>query len=127
MNAKKLRSQCIANPEKSVLVTCFNGEQLVGHAFATVWDFEGGLYITTLFFYGAFMFSPGVVGWITQLVFDATARKCYIATQLLQTLKLHPLFCNVTTVGLVSSHPAACYALAKYACKLFYLLISSRR
>jgi len=75
----------------------------------------------------SFMFSTGVVGWITQLVVDATARKRYIATQLLQTLKLHPLFCNVTTVGLVSSHPAACYALAKYACKLFYLLISSRR
>ncbi|KIM83076.1 hypothetical protein PILCRDRAFT_784269 [Piloderma croceum F 1598] len=57
----------------------------------------------------------GVVGWITQLVVDKTVRKRYIATQLLQTLKAHPLFQNVTVVGLVSSHPAACNALAKYA------------
>jgi uncharacterized membrane protein YGL010W len=57
----------------------------------------------------------GVVGWITQLVVHRSVRKRYIATQLLQTLKVHPLFQRVTIVGLVSSHPAACNALAKYA------------
>jgi hypothetical protein len=57
----------------------------------------------------------GVVGWITQLVVDSHVRKQYIATQLLQTLKAHPLFQHVTAVGLISSHPAACNALAKYA------------
>jgi len=60
---------------------------------------------------------PGVVGWITQLVVAADMRKRYIATQLLQTLKENVLFQNVTAVGLVSSHPVACYVLAKYARK----------
>jgi len=57
----------------------------------------------------------GVVGRITQLVVDSHVHKQYIATQLLQTLKAHPLFQHVTAVGLVSSHPVACNALAKYA------------
>src|ERR1700722_19324150 len=60
---------------------------------------------------------PGVVGWIKQLVVDKIVRKRYITTQLLQTLKSHPMFQHVTLVGLVSSHPAACNALAKYAGK----------
>jgi hypothetical protein len=42
-------------------------------------------------------------------------RQRYVATQLLQTLKTHPLFNDVTVVELVSSHPAACDVLAKYA------------
>ena len=63
------------------------------------------------------------MGWVTQLVIDALVRKRYIATQLLQTLKTHPLFSNVTAVGLVSSHPAARDALSKYASKPFCLSI----
>ncbi|KAG1731980.1 uncharacterized protein EDB91DRAFT_1152670 [Suillus paluster] len=98
MTGSKLRSQCVSIPDHTVLVTCFQHEKLVGHAFASVWSFEGG-----------------VVGWITQLVVDMSVRKRYIATQLLQTLKVHPLFQGVTAVGLVSSHPAACSALAKYS------------
>jgi len=98
MSGNKLQTQCVSVPLKTVLVTCFNHEQLVGHAFASIWDFDGG-----------------VVGWITQLVVEKNVRKRYIATQLLQTLKSHPLFQRVTLVGLVSSHPAACNALAKYA------------
>jgi hypothetical protein len=66
-------------------------------------------------------FVLGVVGWITQLVVDASVRQHYIATHLLQTLKTHPLFIDVTTVGLVSSHPAACDALAEYAHKYIYI------
>ena len=61
------------------------------------------------------IFPTGVVGWITQLLVDKSMRQCYIATQLLQSLKNHPLFDNVTVVGLVSSHPGACDVLAKYA------------
>ena len=63
------------------------------------------------------MISTGVVGWVTQLVVDASIRKRYIATLLLQTLKIHPLFYDITAIGLVSSHPAACSALSKYASK----------
>jgi hypothetical protein len=66
-------------------------------------------------------FVLGVVGWITQLVVDASVHQRYIATHLLQTLKTHPLFINVTTVGLVSSHPTACDALAKYTRKYIYI------
>ena len=65
-----------------------------------------------------------VVGWIMQLVIDKSVCKCYITTQLLQTLKDHDLFQNVTVVGLVSSHPAACNALVKYAGKLMLLSYS---
>jgi hypothetical protein len=63
------------------------------------------------------MISTGVVGWVTQLVVDASVRKRYIATLLLQTLKIHPLFYDITAIGLVSSHLAACNALSKYASK----------
>ncbi|KAF9467411.1 hypothetical protein BDZ94DRAFT_1305486 [Collybia nuda] len=77
---------------------CPRHSDLVGHAFATTWDVPGG-----------------TIGWITQLVDSITMRQRYIATQLLQTLKTHEVFKDVTIVGLVSSHPAVCNALAKYA------------
>jgi hypothetical protein len=64
------------------------------------------------------MSSRGSVGWVTQLVVDMGVRKRWIATQLLQTLKTEPLFANIVAIGLVSSHPAACTALAKYVSKL---------
>jgi len=98
MNGARLRAQCLSNPNQTILVTCFKQNKLVGHAFATVWDTE-----------------VGSIGWVTQLVVDQEVRKCWIATQLLQTLKSNALFTKVTAVGLVSSHPAACTALAKYA------------
>lgn len=43
MSGRRLKSQCLSIPESTVLVTCFKDEDLVGHAFATVWNFEGGL------------------------------------------------------------------------------------
>ena len=46
-------------------------------------------------------------------------RRRYIATHLLQTLKTDELFANVSAMGLASSHPASCIALAKYASKSF--------
>ena len=38
MSGVRLRAQCVSNPMKTVLVTCFKQNQLVGHAFATVWN-----------------------------------------------------------------------------------------
>ncbi|KAG1742266.1 uncharacterized protein EDB91DRAFT_1052130, partial [Suillus paluster] len=54
------------------------------------------------------------VGWVTQLVIDKSVCKRYIATQLLQTLK------SQMVVSLISSHPAACNILAKYASTNIY-------
>lgn len=61
----------------------------------------------------------GTVGWVTQLVVDVGVRRRWIATHLLQTLKTHELFANITAIGLASSHPASCTALAKYASKCY--------
>ena len=69
--------------------------------------------------------NSGTVGWVTQLVVDMEVRKRWIATQLLQTFKNDKLFANVTAMGLVSSDPAACTALAKYAGKFYILIIVS--
>lgn len=124
MAGSKLRTQCVSIPDQTVLVTCFHHQQLVGHAFASVWSFDGGTSKHILLWSSIAYIVAGVVGWITQLVVDMSVRKRYIATQLLQTLKAHPLFQSVTTVGLVSSHPAVCNALAKYAGNLYYDLCS---
>jgi len=97
-NSSRLRAQCLSNPSQTVLVTCFKQNQLIGHAFATVWNT-----------------SIGTVGWVTQLVVDVGVRRRRIATHLLQMLKNDELFANVTAMGLASSHPASCTALAKYA------------
>ena len=53
MSGPRLRKQCVAIPDNTVLVTCYLqpnasqghqdlGLRLVGHAFATAWDFDGG-------------------------------------------------------------------------------------
>ena len=43
MTGSKLRSQCVSIPEKAVLVTCFQHKRLIGHAFASVWEFDEGM------------------------------------------------------------------------------------
>ncbi|KAG2048769.1 hypothetical protein BDR06DRAFT_1071019 [Suillus hirtellus] len=98
-----IAAQCLSHPENTVLVICYlqvehEHPQLYGHAFATVWDY-----------------GENKVGWVTQLVVHKAVCWCYIATQLLQALKFHALFSDVNIVGLASSHPASCNALAKYA------------
>ena len=49
MSGAKLRKQCMAVPDSTVLVVCYQPTQghhesgrlgLVGHAFATVWDYD---------------------------------------------------------------------------------------
>ncbi|KAG2747358.1 hypothetical protein P692DRAFT_20935657 [Suillus brevipes Sb2] len=106
MTGARLRTQCLSHPENTVLVTCHlqvdplenERPKLCGHAFASMWDY-----------------GENKIGWVTQLVVDEAVRQRYVATQLLQTLKVHAPFSRINIVGLVSSHPAACNALAKYA------------
>ena len=42
MTGSRLRTQCVSVPEKTVLVTCMLHDELVAHAFASVWTFEHG-------------------------------------------------------------------------------------
>ena len=114
MSAARLKKQCLSTPDRTVLVTCFkDGDDLLGHAFTYVWDYNGGMFFLAYNF-EMLILASGKVGWVTQLVVDANVRKRYIAAQLLQTLKRHQ---DVTAVGLVSSHPAAVNALTKYCSK----------
>ncbi|OJA07857.1 hypothetical protein AZE42_12723 [Rhizopogon vesiculosus] len=117
MNSSRLRAQCVSSPEKTLLVTCFQvdttatlPDQLIGYAFGTVWDYSPS----------GDPANCDSVSWVTQLVVDKSVRKCYIVTQLLQTLKYHSLFKSIKAVGLISSHPTACNALAKYASAKVY-------
>jgi hypothetical protein len=48
MAGSKLQTRCVSVPDKTVLVTCFQHEQLVGHAFASVWEYEFGKPTCTL-------------------------------------------------------------------------------
>ena len=98
--------------------------KLVGHAFVSVWDTSVGKQYRFSFIVSSDL-NSGTVGWIMQLVVDMEVRKHWIATQLLQTFKNDKLFANVTAMGLVSSHLAACTALAKYAGKFYILIIVS--
>ncbi|KAG6377942.1 hypothetical protein JVT61DRAFT_14735 [Boletus reticuloceps] len=100
-----LRQQLLTALKDTVLIVCYQPDardatqlELVGHAFATAWDFEFGR-----------------IGWVTQLVVNVDFRNRYIATSLLQMLKQSSPFLGIMAIGLVSSHPAACHALAKYA------------
>ena len=38
MTGARLRAQCVSKPSQTILVTCFQRNELVGHAFVTVWD-----------------------------------------------------------------------------------------
>ncbi|KAG2140439.1 hypothetical protein BD769DRAFT_1350019 [Suillus cothurnatus] len=98
MTGARLRAQCLSHPEHTVLVTCYLQKRYLSYNFCKI----------------HVLISYKLAG-VTQLVVDKQVCQCYIATQLLQSLKLHVLFSRVYIVGLVSSHPAACNALAKYA------------
>ena len=41
MSSKKLLDQYVTHPDKTVLVTCFGDTQLLGHAFASIWEVDG--------------------------------------------------------------------------------------
>ena len=44
MSAAKLQAQCLGSPADSILVTCHEDAELVGHVFAATWTYEGGEY-----------------------------------------------------------------------------------
>ncbi|KAI0772522.1 hypothetical protein BD413DRAFT_612660 [Trametes elegans] len=59
------------------------------------------------------LLSQSYVGWVTQLIVDIKQRRRFIATSMLQQLRHQTWFNDVTAMGMVSSHPAACNALCK--------------
>ncbi|KAF8194012.1 hypothetical protein K438DRAFT_1934738 [Mycena galopus ATCC 62051] len=94
MGAARLRDQCLSDPTHSMLALCTVDKVIVGHAFGTVWQYNGS-----------------DICWITQLVVAHDYRERGIATSLLQLLPGPDFKC--WAFGLVSSHPAACLALFK--------------
>ncbi|KAI0772381.1 hypothetical protein BD413DRAFT_474132 [Trametes elegans] len=101
MSATKLRKECLGNSEASLVVLCYlqdelGKNELIGHAFVTKWPYQ-----------------QGYVGWVTQLVVNIKQRRRFIATSMLQQLRRQTWFNDVTAMGIVSSHPAACNALCK--------------
>jgi len=48
MTGSRLKAQCLNIPEKTVLVTCHQDGNLIGHAFATVWDYNTSIIISTI-------------------------------------------------------------------------------
>ncbi|KAK0493342.1 hypothetical protein EDD18DRAFT_1179631 [Armillaria luteobubalina] len=93
LSTSKDRALCLSDPVHTTLALCtLNDGSLVGHAFATQWN------------YGS-----GQVSWITQLVVHTNHRRRGIATMLLRMLRNGS---GSSAFGLVSSHPAACMALS---------------
>ncbi|KZV99496.1 hypothetical protein EXIGLDRAFT_831438 [Exidia glandulosa HHB12029] len=97
MGVKTIKKYCLEDVEQSAVVTCRRGDVLVGHAFATCWNFEAGL--------------GQSICWVTQLVVHTEFRRRRVASFMLNMLK-HDAFPNAVAFGLASSHPAACMALA---------------
>ncbi|KAF8954531.1 hypothetical protein BDZ97DRAFT_1766063 [Flammula alnicola] len=97
MTAKRLRDECLGDPANSMLSLCHVNGQYVGHAFATCWKSVGGN-----------------ICWITQLVVSSHHRERGIATSLIRCIKEDSSI-QYTSMGIASSHPAACLALAKAA------------
>ena len=42
MSAAKLKAQCLGSPADSILATCHEDAELVGHVFVATWTYEGG-------------------------------------------------------------------------------------
>ncbi|GJJ10125.1 hypothetical protein Clacol_004351 [Clathrus columnatus] len=91
MTPKRLREQCVGDPDQSVLALCSvtddeGKNKVIGQAFATVWNFN---------------------------VVSSEWRQKGIAAILIRMLPGSDFKCN--SMGLASSHPGACLALAKRA------------
>ncbi|KZV95722.1 hypothetical protein EXIGLDRAFT_671862 [Exidia glandulosa HHB12029] len=95
MGVKTLKKYCLEDVHRCAVVTCRRGDVLVGHAFATCWNFE----------------AAKSVCWVTQLVVHTEFRRQRVASFMLNMLK-HDAFPDVVAFGLASSHPAACMTLA---------------
>ena len=105
------------DPQSNRLSNLFQGSRSSWTCFCHCLGLQWRYVFFLVYKFELLIFSIGKVGWVTQLVVDTTVRKRYVATQLLQTLKRHAIFQDVTAIGLVSSHPAAVNALTKYSCK----------
>ncbi|KAJ7596198.1 hypothetical protein C8J56DRAFT_1160405 [Mycena floridula] len=90
-----VKSTYFGDAGKSLLATCSANGELVGHAFATCWDYE-----------------EGRVCWVTQLVVRSNHRRKGIATLLLGLLPSDGL----KLFGIASGHPAALLALIRAKC-----------
>ncbi|KAH6705933.1 hypothetical protein EV126DRAFT_379652 [Verticillium dahliae] len=92
MSPARLRSQCLPDGARSSYIRVTIDGALIGNAFACRWEHAGRQ-----------------VCWITQLVVHSDYRQRQIAT----TLLLHLIDPEDDALGIMSSHPAACKALAK--------------
>ncbi|KAG7111738.1 hypothetical protein HYQ44_009933 [Verticillium longisporum] len=92
MSPARLRSQCLPDGSRSSYIQVTIDGALAGNAFACRWKHEGRQ-----------------VCWVTQLVVHSDYRERQIATSLLLDL-IDP---EDDAFGIMSSHPAACKALAK--------------
>ncbi|KAK2036412.1 hypothetical protein LZ31DRAFT_536413 [Colletotrichum somersetense] len=92
MGADRLRAQCLPDGSSSTYVTVSINGVLAGNAFACRWEHAGRQ-----------------VCWVTQLVVHSDYRERRLATTLLLTL----IDDDDDVFGIMSSHPAACKALAK--------------
>lgn len=92
MTADRLRAQCLPEGSRSTYVMVTIDGVLAGNAFACRWEYSGRQ-----------------VCWVTQLVVHSDYRERRLATSLLSTL-IDP---DDDVFGIMSSHPAACKALAK--------------
>ncbi|KAJ7749251.1 hypothetical protein B0H14DRAFT_2405966 [Mycena olivaceomarginata] len=95
MTPAKLRSECFTDPDATSLALCRIGNDIVGYAFATVWEYEVGKNVC----------------WVTQLVVSSQYRRQNIATLLLTPAP--PIPCHA--FGIASSHPGAVAALTSAA------------
>ncbi|KAK1467994.1 hypothetical protein CABS03_15039 [Colletotrichum abscissum] len=92
MSADRLRVQCLPEGSNNTYVTIHIDGVLAGNAFACRWEHANRR-----------------VCWITQLVVHSNYREQRLAT----TLLLNLIDDDDDVLGIMSSHPAACKALAK--------------
>ncbi|TKW54850.1 hypothetical protein CTA1_3965 [Colletotrichum tanaceti] len=92
MSPERLRAQCLPEGSKTAYVSITIDGVLAGNVFACRWEHAGRQ-----------------VCWVTQLVVHSDYRERRLATTLLLTL----IDDDDDAFGIMSSHPAACKALAK--------------
>lgn len=92
MSAARLREQCLPEGSAGAYVTVTINGVLAGNVFACRWQHAGRQ-----------------VCWVTQLVVHSDYREQRLATVLLSSL----IGVDDDVFGIMSSHPAACKALAK--------------
>jgi hypothetical protein len=111
MTPAKLRSECFTDPDATSLALCRIGNDIVGYAFATVWEYAVGKYVAILRVTAHVTNLGKNVCWVTQLVVSSQYRRQNIATLLLTPTP--PIPCHA--FGIASSHPGAVAALTSAA------------